>query len=485
MNHGIYISDIPTSVVPPVTTTAGIPVVFGTAPINLSDDPTAATNVPILCYTYAEAVAALGYSKDWENYTLCEAMYAFFQLFAVAPVIFINVLDPTVHKTTVTDKAVTLVADSVSLTDAGILLSSLVVKLTALGQPLILGTDYIAAFNDNGYVVVSRIVSGAITLATSGLVVTYNKLSPSTVASTDIVGGVNATTGVYTGLELLNQVFPLFRLVPGQVLAPYWSTIPAVAAVMEAKAASINGVFRAIALVDIPTATVTKYSAAPAWINSNNYQFPRQIVCWPKVSLSGQIFHMSTQLAALNCLLDSQNDEIPYQSPSNNNLQMDSLVLANGTKVVFGMEEANYINGQGIVTALNWIGGWRAWGNRTACYPSNTDPKDSFISIRRMFDWIGNTFIQTYWSKVDRPVNRVLIETLVDSENIRLNGLTSRGFILGGNMQFLASENPTTDLMNGIIRFHTYVTPPTPAEEIEDYLEYDTSYLSTLFSSNS
>ena len=193
---------------------------------------------------------------------------------------------------------------------------------------------------------------------------------------------------------------------------------------------------------------------------------------------------MSTQQAGLTCLLDSQNSDVPYESPSNKNLQMDGLCLEDGTEVVFGMDEANYLNGQGIITALNWIGGWRLWGNRTAAYPATTDPKDSFLSIRRMFDWNGNVFLQTYWQKVDKPVNRVLIETLVDSENIRLNGLASRGFILGGRMAFLADENPTTDLMNGIIRFHSYITPPTPAEEIDDILEYDTSYLSTLFGSN-
>ena len=484
MNHGIYISDVPTSVVPPVTIESGIPVIFGTAPVNLATNPAGATNVPILCETYAEAVAALGYSSDWADYTLCEAMYAFFQLYAVSPVIFINVLDPAVHFTPVTNAAVALVAGSIPLADKGILLSSLVVKLTAIGQPLVLGTDYTVAFDSNGNTIVSQIVGGAITSVSSALVVSYSKLNPSAVTSTNIIGGVNAATGAYTGLQLINQVFPLFRLVPGQILAPHWSTFPAVAAVMEALAGSINGCFRAMCLVDIPTAgtgAVTQYSAAPAWINANNYQFSRQVVCWPKISLAGQIFHMSTQLAALNCLLDSQNNNVPYQSPSNNSFQMDSLVLASGTPVVMGMTEANYLNGNGIVTALNWIGGWKCWGNYTAAYPSSTDPKDVFISIRRMFDWIGNEFILTYWQKVDKPINRVLIETLVDSENIVLNGLTSLGYILGGNMQFLASENPTTNLMAGIIKFHTYVTPPAPAQEIDDALEYDTSYLSTLF----
>jgi phage tail sheath protein FI len=78
-------------------------------------------------------------------------------------------------------------------------------------------------------------------------------------------------------------------------------------------------------------------------------------------------------------------------------------------------------------------------------------------------------------------MNRRLIETVTDSANIWLNGLAARGFILGGRVAFLSDENPDTDLMDGIVRFHVYVTPPGPAREIDFILEYDPAYLSTLF----
>jgi len=43
-----------------------------------------------------------------------------------------------------------------------------------------------------------------------------------------------------------------------------------------------------------------------------------------------------------------------------------------------------------------------------------------------------------------------------------LNGLVSRGFLMGADLKFLESENPLTDLMQGIIRVHSYITPPVP-----------------------
>ena len=42
--HGVKASEVPTSVIAPVATTAGLPVVFGTAPVHLSDDPKAYVN---------------------------------------------------------------------------------------------------------------------------------------------------------------------------------------------------------------------------------------------------------------------------------------------------------------------------------------------------------------------------------------------------------------------------------------------------------
>ena len=45
------------------------------------------------------------------------------------------------------------------------------------------------------------------------------------------------------------------------------------------------------------------------------------------------------------------------------------------------------------------------------------------------------------------------------------------------------SENPVTDLMAGIVRIHIYMTPPSPAQEIDFTLEYDASYVESALSS--
>ena len=75
--HGVYKSEVPTSITSPVRTEAGLPVIVGTAPIHLATDEEALRNVnkPQLIYNYSEAVSMFGFSKDWENYTLCASSY--------------------------------------------------------------------------------------------------------------------------------------------------------------------------------------------------------------------------------------------------------------------------------------------------------------------------------------------------------------------------------------------------------------------------
>ena len=73
-------------------------------------------------------------------------------------------------------------------------------------------------------------------------------------------------------------------------------------------------------------------------------------------------------------------------------------------------------------------------------------------------------------------MNKRLIETVVDSACLWLNGLTAEGALLGGRVEVLKDENPITDLMDGIIKFHVYMTPPTPGREIDFIQEIDVNY---------
>ena len=313
-----------------------------------------------------------------------------------------------------------------------------------------------------------------------------NEPDPSLVSAADIIGGVDATTGKKTGLELIAEMFPRFRIVPGSILAPRFSEDSAVAVSMSAKATGINGLFRALALADVPTDKAPYYTGVPEYKERNNLTSENLVVCWPRIALGERIYHISTQLTGRMSLTDSDNGNSPHVSPSNKQAFMDRAVTvdASGTvaeEVWLGLDENNYLNGQGIVTVSNFDGGWKFWGNRTGCYPSNTDPKDAFIPIRRFMNWYQNTFILTYFSQVDGPITKRFIERILKSEQIRLDGFTSRGIINGGRISYLSDENPLTDVMDGLLRFHLWLSPPPPARSIEGIFEFDPTYLEALF----
>lgn len=95
--HGVYTSEQATSMTAPVTGTAGLQVVVGTAPVNMLEHPEQAVNTPLLAYNYKEAVAAVGYHDDFAAYTLCESISAAFSVVGTGPLVLINVLDPAKH----------------------------------------------------------------------------------------------------------------------------------------------------------------------------------------------------------------------------------------------------------------------------------------------------------------------------------------------------------------------------------------------------
>lgn len=462
--HGITGRENPTSVIA-ASTSEMVAVYVGTAPINMAKERK--VNDPVLCYSYSEAVEAMGYLKDFENYTLCEAIDAHFSKFGSAPIVLINVLDPETHKAeTAEAETITKENGKFTIKKTGVIPETVTIE----GQ-----TNLNFQFDDDGYLVIIGTIPG------ETVSVTYSFLKPSMVTAEDIIGGIDTNTGNEKGLECIENIFPKYRVIPNLVLAPKFSTDSTVAAVLETKASKINGHFQGFALCDIDTKTTRKYTDVPGIKENNNLNSTYLSAFWPMVALGTLKYHMSTQIACIIQALAAENDGVPFKSPSNKSLKADSAVLADGTPVLLGVNKANYLNSNGIGTALNFIGGWKSWGNYASCFPAVTDPKDAFIASRLMFNFLNNTLVTTFWQKVDEPTNKVLINTIVDSCNIWLNGLTNQGQILGGRVEFREEDNPTTSLVAGKISIRVFYTPPLPAQQIEFLKEIDVKYFDTLF----
>lgn len=474
--HGVKTGKLATSVSTPVTADCGVHFVIGTAPVQTTSKK---VNEVILCNSYAEAVQAVGYSDDWEKYTLCEEIYAAFVLYGIGPVVMVNVLDPDKHRQKFSANDFELSEERTAL-----LPREAIAETVKIGD-YVEDEDYGLIYTDSA-LVVEVIEGGKITEDIKTLSIEYSAVTPELVTKADVIGGYDVQSNQYKGLELIDAVFPKYGIVPEIILCPKYSTDSEVAAVMSAKTENINGVFSGVCIIDADTKDTVRYTDVPEWKKENNITKPGQILVYPKVKLGDRIFHYSTHEACRMTATDAaadMGDGTPCESPSNKSLQIDSMVLEDGTEVLLDLTQANYLNQNGIVTALNFIGGYVSWGNSTACYPSNTDITDYFINVSRMFKWVANSVVLSTWNKVDRRLNKRLLESITQSLNQWLNGLMSEEKILGGRVEFLRDENQDIDLMAGKATFHIYITPQSPAQEFSFLLEYDTRYLSGLIES--
>lgn len=483
--HGVSWADVPTSVISPVQSNVGLNVVFGAAPLHLNKNGKNFVNVPRIYNRYEDAVAELGFSRDWNTYDICEHMDACFVEFGVFPVVYVAVNNPETGETALAPKPLTLVAGQV---DSGeeLIAWSIVVKDEAGTVPYVEGADYILTLSKNNTWIITRVASGDIPLPTSAITLEGKIPGATPLTASDIIGGINQSTGARTGLEVIEDVFQKTGQVPGVIICPKFSSDPMVAAAMEAKCENINGCFACTCLIDVDTVTVKTAQDVHQWKQDNNIVFNRQQCLFGKPALVGatdsKVFNFASQQGPLLQWTDAyRGGGLPYHSPSNKSLRMNSLQLADGSEVNMHLLDANMLNSQGVVTALNWIGGWRSWGNRTAAFPSNTDVKDMFIPVRRMFDYIGNTVVLTIWQKVDEPGNRRLIDAIVNSLQLWLDGLSNSEALLGARIEFNQSENPTTELLNGHYVFHIFIAVPTPAEWLDFRIEYWIPYIQNLF----
>lgn len=474
INHGIFVNENPTSLAAPVTGTSGLQVVIGTAPVNMAEDPKAVVNVPVLANNYAEAVQQLGYSDDFTAYTLCQSMYVSWKVFNVSPVIFINVLDPAKHKKAMEETEVQVSEMQATVRETGILLEGLTVKNSSGGTTLEAGKDFITGFDTNGFLEITLLEAGKAASATT-LKVSGNVLDPAKVTKADIIGGYDVSSGKETGIEVIRKVYPRLNLIPGILLAPGWSQDPGVGAALQAKTSGLNGIFKCTALLDLDTEKAKKYTDIKQVKEESGFSDKNGIVLWPMDLISGKVIYKSATAGALLAYTDAENDDVPSLSPSNKTMKVTGQALKDGTEVDLDQQQAATVNSYGVVTAIN-MNGWRMWGNYTAAFPGSSDVKDIWIMVRRMFNWHANTFIQTYMDKVDDPANYRLIETIVDSENIRCASMAPDKWA-GGVIEFNLEDNPLTNIIAGKIKFRQRIAPYVPAQEITDELEYDVDML--------
>ena len=293
-----------------------------------------------------------------------------------------------------------------------------------------------------------------------------NNPDPSTVQASDIIGTVDATTGKRTGLKLIDEFYSRFGFTAKIILVPVFCEDPAVASEMIA----LCETHRAIALIDAPAGLTVQQVINARGTGQLNTSAYRAVICYPHLKVwdtatnSERLEPFSQRLAGVIAKVDHEKGY--WWSPSNNEILGIVGIERNITASINDPQaETNILNENGIVTVFNSFGtGYRVWGNRSAAWPTKTDPKN-FINVRRTADIIAESIEYSTMQWLDKPIT-VAIDGVLSQVNAFIRVLIGRGALVDGKCYFLKDKNPEVNLANGHLTFTYEIMPPTPAERI-------------------
>jgi len=455
-----------------------VPVYIGTAPVNLVRGfaTKKLINCPVKVSNLQDAQNKLGYSADWESFTLCEAFAAHFNnpLGNVGPIYVINVLDPaTMKKTEPTSAELVFSGGRAEFKNDKIILDTLVI------EDKVEGVDFAISYNfTKGTVIITSLNPDE--PLTGTLTATFDEVDPDKVTEEDIIGG-KTSSGEYTGLGALDLLYQEHNAVANILAAPGWSEIPAVYNALISASQRINGHWDAFVVADIPikdaSGAVDTIEKAIAWKNTYGYRSERSKVYWPMATNNaGEKYHLSSLAVATMQRIDYSHDSVPMETPGNKAVAITKLYFGEGSSNMgYDQQTANELTQKGISTAVYWGGNWVLWGDHTAAYTygADVDPRAIFDVSMRMLMYITNSFQLEWGTSIDKPMTLQLRDTILNREQEKLDALVSMGALIGEpKVLFIETANPVSDMMNGDFRWDIAVTPTPPLKSATVYVTY-------------
>ncbi len=485
--HGVYgvVAELPNK---QIASAASVPVYVGTAPVHLAGSDEY-INKPVVLHNMAEAIEKLGYSDDWSKYTLCEAMDAHFEKGGIGPIVCINVFDPSKNKNEAA-KSVTanFVNGMAEVADAEACIIR-TLKVTAEGgDPTYeLGTDYTVQYSVVSKKLRIYAVKGGKIAGDTAVKAEYNEAKPETVTQADVIGTTDGA-GVNTGLYAIADIYQVCALLPCVVLAPGFSHIPEVRAVMQKMSKQVAGHWDFMFYTDIPLAdkgAAITLKTANDWKVKSGYNADNEKVFFPMwKSTEGKKYHLSVLYMVNKQLLDATNEGIPYETASNTNIIVPgSVYFGDGKYAVLTDEHINnHLDANGITGCLYIGGKWVLWGTHTASYSQETkDSLNVFDTGLQMLQWLSNDFQQRRVENIDKRIEKNKSQQIVAEEQARLDALIAIGALSFGRVYFAGYNKGTSDLIEGDFEFKFEVTTSPLMKSLSASISYTDIGLQTIF----
>ena len=306
---------------------------------------------------------------------------------------------------------------------------------------------------------------------------------PTAVTNAELIGTVDAG-GNRTGMQAWLNSYALFGFKPKILIAPGYSTIPAIRTELEALADRLH----AIQYSDVPAGTTVQAAIegrGPSGTVNLNTSSRRTMLFYPHLQVYDAVTNdialqpYSSFAAGIRAWKDI---EYGYWW-SGSNTQIDGIVGIERpltAEINDPTSEVNMLNEVGITTVFNSYGtGFRTWGNRSAAWPSETGP-EVFECIMRTGDGIGESIEYSMLQFIDRPLNGALIDAICESVRGFQRKLIGDGAILDGTCWYDPADNPKEELALGHLTLRYDFMPPTPMERLTFKRTLNLEYLKNL-----
>ena len=276
----------------------------------------------------------------------------------------------------------------------------------------------------------------------------------------NIIGGVDAQTGDYKGVQAFLSAESIVHAAPRILIAPGFThqrpnnqANPVISSMLV-----IADRLRAVIIADGPN---TNDQEAITWRNDFGNARVYVVDPWVKIFTDHEeVVPPSPYVAGLIARSDNANGF--WWSPSNQEIYG---VVGTARPVDFTLGDANcranFLNENEVTTIIRQEG-YRLWGNRSC----SSDPKWAFLSVRRTADLINDSLLRAHLWAVDRNITRTYLDDVVESVNAYLAHLKALGAILGGQCYPDPELNTPANISQGKVYFDFDFTPPYPAERI-------------------
>lgn len=511
--HGVYTSEIETSVQIAQPVDSALPFVVGTAPRNVG--PVLVTSWSRFCELFGVSPSVdVGGAEYQAGGTLANFAYYWF-LLAGRGDCFMQSL-PGIKYTS--DPVSVKVGNDTIQARFDIQLGTLPASTRALWRAAIedehapltiswdsVNSEYVAAFGDYDSVVLDDSDYIAPVTVNSSLVISLKNIADETtaVATAKLVDNTQpisvtfraygdvaeSASDIVSAIQSIHTIYERFGRVASILEVAGYSlqvTNTAVVAAMVSAVQNIGGRFKGVAILDCDAGSMSgnvgghSYAEMAENKPSNS---PFAYPVWPYVGVGALRFPGSVAICAAINSVDGQFGGLPYVAQSNKPLPITGEYWVSededaGTcteeSVWLTRDEVNtYLGAYGITSFRHTAQGWVSWGVNTAAFPGSTDVKDYLFPIRRMFNHVSNQFQIFADGRVDMPLNRRQLEGVIKSFNQILSGWVGFGALNAASIALDDERNTEASLLSGVVYFRIRIAPPPPMVVIEGVLEYD------------